>query len=104
MQKVLIGILAITTTALGIFCVVQSRQLRASNERLRAVEEAQTAESETHKARSARVKELETPNERLEEDPQEVTAVTSLPSTGKAPERRGRMPQTWDKQRRQTIL
>jgi len=77
MQKLLIGILTITTVALGVLCTVQSKQLRASKEQVRATEEARRAENEAREAQSTRVKELERAQVRLEKQIQDFTAVTT---------------------------
>jgi hypothetical protein len=78
MQKTLVGVLTATTVALGVLCAVQWKQLRASKERIRAVEEASRAESETREAQSARVKDLERNRALLDQRVQEFAAVTSV--------------------------
>jgi len=77
MQKVLIGVLAVATLVLGILCVVQAKQLRASREQIRAAEQARAAEVEAHEAQESRVKELERANTRLEKQVQKFATVTT---------------------------
>ena len=86
MQKVLITILAATTLVLGILCVVQRNQLRAGNERMRAAEEAWRADTEVREAQSTRVKQLESANERLDEQVQQFVAATPMPRPNEARE------------------
>ena len=78
MKKIITGVLAVTTVALGVVCAVQWKQLRAGNERVRAVEESRRAEMAMHEAQSTRVKELERAKERLDQQVQEFTAVTTM--------------------------
>lgn len=77
MQKVLIGVLAVTTFVLGVLCAVQAKELRASREQTRAVEEARSAETEVRQSQESRVKELERANTRLEKQVQKFANVTS---------------------------
>jgi hypothetical protein len=84
MQKVFIGILAAATLGLGILCAVQSKQLRAANERSRAAEQARLAESDAREAQAARLKELERSNQRLDQQVQQFTAVTTALRTNEA--------------------
>ena len=77
MQKVLIGLLAIATIVLGILCAVQARQLRASKERVRAIEATRSAEAQAQHAQESRVKELERVNARLEKQVEKFATVTS---------------------------
>ena len=84
MQKILIGILAAGTIALGILCVLQSNQLRALRQQTHAAEEARSVESETRDAQVARVKELERSNKRLEQQVQKFAAVTTQLRTNEA--------------------
>src|SRR5262245_8250132 len=78
MQKALIGILTATTVALAILCVVQWKQLRAGKEQMLATEEAWRAESEIREAQSRQVKQLERTKERLDQQVQEFTTVTTM--------------------------
>jgi hypothetical protein len=84
MQKVLIGVLAVTTLALAVLCSVQTKRLRAIKEEARAVEEGRAAEAETHQAQAERVKELERANRRLDEQVQKFAAVTTQLRTNEA--------------------
>jgi hypothetical protein len=89
MQKALITILVATTLALGILCVVQWKQLRAGNERMRAAEEAWHADAEVREAQSTRVKELESANERLDQQVQEFVAASPTLQTNQARQANG---------------
>jgi hypothetical protein len=84
MQKILIGILAVATAALGILCAAQSKQLRAAREQVRAAEEARGSVSEAHEAQTARLAELERTNKRLDEQVQKFAAVTTALRTNEA--------------------
>ncbi len=84
MQKTLIGILAMTTLALGVLCAVQWRQLRASHEQVRAAEETRRAETEARDTQTARVRELERTNRRLDEQVQKFAVVTTQLRTNEA--------------------
>lgn len=84
MQKILIGILAAGTVALGVLCVVQSNQLRALREQTRVAEEARGAEADAREAQSARVKELERSNKQLEKQVQKFAVVTTQLRTNEA--------------------
>ncbi len=76
MQKILIGLLALTTAALGVLCLMQRKQLLASAEKLQGLEQSRAAETETRAVQAARVKELERSEARLENQLQEFTKVT----------------------------
>lgn len=77
MQKTLIGILTTLTLVLGVVCVRQSGQLRASREQVRATEEARATETEAREAQVSRMKNLERSNERLEQQVQQFASVTT---------------------------
>ncbi|HWN94013.1 MAG TPA: hypothetical protein VNT99_03185 [Methylomirabilota bacterium] len=77
MQKLFIGILALTTVALGVLCVMQRKELRAANDKLQGAEQARVADTETREMQVARVKELERNEARLEKQLQEFTKVTT---------------------------
>lgn len=77
MQKMLIGALAIATAVLGVLCAVQAKQLRASREKFRAIEEARAVQVEAQQAQESRVKELERANMRLEKQVEKFATVTS---------------------------
>lgn len=76
-MKILAGVLALSTMALGIWCALQTKQLRVTQTHARAVEAALRAKAESHEAQAARVKDLERANERLEQQVQQFVAVTS---------------------------
>jgi hypothetical protein len=84
MQKVLIGILAVTTLALAILCGVQAKRLRSLREETRMAEDARAAEAEMHQAQADRVKELERANRRLDKQVQKFAAVTTQLRTNEA--------------------
>jgi len=86
MQKTLITILAAATLALGILCFVQRNQLRTGNERMRAAEEAWRADTEVSEAQSTRVKQLESANERLDQQVQQFVAASPMPRMNEARE------------------
>jgi hypothetical protein len=77
MQKLLIGILTVTTAALAVLCAVQSKQLRAGREQVRATEQAKRVEKEAGEAQAARVKELERAQARLEKQVEDFTKLTA---------------------------
>src|SRR5688572_15616389 len=77
MQKLLIGVLAVTTIALGILCAVQAKALRATRQQARAVEAAVAAETDAQQAQAGRIKDLERTNERLEQQVQKFASVTT---------------------------
>lgn len=77
MRTVFIGVLLTLTLALGVVCIVQSRQLRAAREQLRAVESARMVEAEAREAQASQVKMLERGNQRLEQQVQQFARVTS---------------------------
>lgn len=77
MQKTFIIILTAITVAFGILCAVQWKQLRASRARALAAEQAWQAEAEAREVQSARVKELERVRQRLDQQVQEFTTVTT---------------------------
>jgi len=76
-MKILVGVLALGTLALGILCGVQWKQLRATAARARAVEAALRADAESREAQAARVKALERVNQRLEGQVQQFVSVTA---------------------------
>ncbi|HTD65347.1 MAG TPA: hypothetical protein VK846_02305 [Candidatus Limnocylindria bacterium] len=84
MQKAFIGILAAAAFALGVLCLVQSKQLRGLREQSRTLEEARGAEAESLQAQNARVKELERSNRQLEKQVQKFAAVTTQLRTNEA--------------------
>jgi hypothetical protein len=84
MQKVLVGILAMTTLALAILCGVQAKRLRSIREEARVAEEARAAEADMHQAQADRVKELERANRRLDKQVQKFAAVTTQLRTNEA--------------------
>jgi hypothetical protein len=75
-MKILIGVLALSTIALGILCAVQSRQLRVTQAQARAVEAALRANAESRETQAARVKDLERANQRLEQQVQQFVSMT----------------------------
>lgn len=77
MQKLLIGLLTITTTTLAVLCAIQSKQLRDSREQLRTANESRRAAHEASEAQSARVKELQRVQTRLEKQVEDFTALTT---------------------------
>jgi len=84
MQKVLIGILALGTAVLAVVCVMQSKELRAAREQVRAVEEARGSVAEAHESQQARLAELERVNQRLDEQVRKFAAVTTALRTNEA--------------------
>ena len=77
MQKILIGILALGTIALGIVCVIQTKQLRAMQEQVRATEVPRGAEADAQQAQATRLKDLERANQQLERQVQQFASVTT---------------------------
>lgn len=77
MQKTLVGILTVTTIALGILCAVQSKQLRAANELARMADEARNAEAEAREAQVAHVRALERSKAELDRQVQQFTTITT---------------------------
>lgn len=77
MQKILIGILTALTIVLGVVCVRQTGQLRASREQGRVAEEARTTAAEAREAQMSRMKMLERSHERLEQQVQQFARVTT---------------------------
>lgn len=75
MQKLLIGILTLTTVALAVFCAVQSRELRDTRQQLRTAEDAQRSAADAREAQSSRVKELERVQVRLEKQIEDFTSA-----------------------------
>ncbi len=84
MQKILLGILAATTVALGILCAVQSRQLRAQRANAQAAEMERAGEIAAARSQVERVAELEQANERLEQQVQKFASVTTELRTNEA--------------------
>lgn len=77
MQKLLIGILTLSTTALAIVCFRQSRELRSVRAEAHAVGQFRQAEVEMLQSKDARVKELERTQVRLEKEIEKFSAVTA---------------------------
>jgi len=77
MQKLIIGVLAVTTLVLGVLCLNRSQELQAIRRQARAAEESLRAEADSHKADTARVKELERSQARLERQVEDFTKVTA---------------------------
>jgi hypothetical protein len=77
MQKILIGLLALTTAMLALVCLGQHRQLRATEEKMRLAEQTRNAVADAHSAQVARISELERNEARLERQVEEFTRVTS---------------------------
>jgi hypothetical protein len=84
MQKFLIGVLAVTTVALGILCAAQWRQLRANRSGTQAAEVERASEIAAARSHSERVAELERANERLEQQVQKFASVTTQLRTNEA--------------------
>ena len=84
MQKILIGLLTLTTVGLGILCAMQARQLRATRDAGRVAEEARSVEVEARQSEAARIKELERVNERLDRQVQQFATVTTQLRTNEA--------------------
>ena len=84
MQKILVGIMAGLTVLLAFLCVVLSTQLIDARQRAMAAEAARTAESESRNAQTARLRELERVNRRLEQQVQEFASVTTRLRTNEA--------------------
>jgi hypothetical protein len=77
MQKTLIGVLGVTTVALGVLCAVQWKQLQANKERLRAAEAGWRDEAQVREEQAARVKEMERKSERLEKQMEQFVTLTA---------------------------
>lgn len=77
MRTVFIGVLLTLALALGVVCVVQSRQLRTAREQLRTAESSRAAEAEAREAQGSQLKILERSNQRLEQQVQQFARVTS---------------------------
>ena len=77
MQKTIITLLSIATAALAVLCTVQWRQLRVTEARMQATEAAQRAETEAREVQLAKLKELERTKQRLDQQVQEFTSVTT---------------------------
>jgi hypothetical protein len=87
MQKILIGLLSVTTIALAVLCVVQNKQLREAREQTRVTEELRAAEAEAQETQVSRLKELERANARLDQQVQKFAAVTTSLRTNEAMQR-----------------
>ncbi|HEY0551065.1 MAG TPA: hypothetical protein VGF13_15780 [Verrucomicrobiae bacterium] len=84
MQKVLIGILALGTVVLAVVCLMQSKELRAAREQVRASEDVRGSVAEAHESQQARLVELERVNKRLNEQVQKFAVVTTALRTNEA--------------------
>jgi hypothetical protein len=86
MQKLLIGMLALTTVALGVLCSVQWRQLRAlqANAPTTAAAETRATEIAAREAQAERIKDLERANQHLEQQVQKFATVTTQLRTNEA--------------------
>lgn len=77
MQKILIGLLALTTAVLALICLGQHRQLQTAEEKMRVAEQRRTADADARQTQVARIKELQRNEERLERQVEEFARVTT---------------------------
>ena len=84
MQKLIILLLTVSTLALAILCVAQRRQIHLAESRVEAAEAVQRIEAEAHESQTAKLKELERHNQRLDQQVKDFTAVTTTLRTSEA--------------------
>lgn len=85
MQKTIIALLSAATVALAVLAVAQRQQLILANAELKAAQAAVTrAEKDTLDAQAVKVAELESANQRLDQQVREFTSVTTTLRTKEA--------------------
>lgn len=84
MQKAIIALLSAATVILAVLAVAQRQQLILANAELKAARANQRAENDTRATQVARLAELESANQRLDQQVREFTSVTTTLRTKEA--------------------